>query len=127
MYVSPEIFAVVLSAVGVVVTFGVAMVAGFGWCVRRIDAAVARLEHRVDARIDALDERLTARIDAVEEKLTARIDAVEEKLTARIDAVEEKLTARIDALENRLTTETTDLRVAIARIEGTPRRLLTTH
>lgn len=102
---SPEIFAVVLSAVGVVVTFGVAMVAGFGWCVRRIDAAVARLEHRVDARIDALDERLTARIDAVEEKLTARIDA----------------------LENRLTTETTDLRVAIARIEGTPRRLLTTH
>lgn len=63
---SAETFAVVLSAVGIVLSLGTAMLAGFAWCVRRIDA---------------VDTTLTARIDAVDAKLTARIDAVADDVT----------------------------------------------
>ncbi|MFF7293999.1 hypothetical protein ACFY9N_15840 [Microbacterium sp. NPDC008134] len=70
---SAETFAIVLSAIGVVLTLGTTMLAGFAWCVRRIDA---------------VDTTLTARIDAVDMKLTTRID----KLTTRIDAVADDVT-----------------------------------
>ena len=53
-------------------------------------------------------------------RMDARIDGVEEKLTARIDGVEEKLTARIDGLA----ADVTDLKIAVARLEGPPRHLL---
>ncbi|WP_243408778.1 apolipoprotein A1/A4/E family protein [Microbacterium sp. TPD7012] len=106
MYVSVETLTIVISAIGIVLTLGASLFAGFAWMVRRIDA---------------VDTKLTTRINAVDEKLTARIDAVEEKLTARIDAVEEKLTARIDALAD----EVTGVKIAIARLEGPPRHLVT--
>ncbi len=60
------------------------------------------------------------RIDGVEQRLTARIDGVEEKLTARIDGVEEKLTARIDGVA----ADVTELKVAVARLEGPQRHLI---
>nr|WP_288873932.1 hypothetical protein [uncultured Microbacterium sp.] len=60
-------------------------------------------------------------MDAVDEKLSTRIDAVDEKLSTRIDAVDDKLSARIDAIA----TDVTDLKIAVARLEGPPRHLLT--
>ncbi|MFB4350533.1 hypothetical protein [Microbacterium sp. CR_7] len=49
MFVSAEIIAVVLSAVGIVVTLGASMFVGFAWCVRRTDAVERRLNDRIDA------------------------------------------------------------------------------
>lgn len=46
---SAEIIAVVLSAVGIVVTLGASMFVGFAWCVRRTDAVERRLNDRIDA------------------------------------------------------------------------------
>ncbi|MFJ4999188.1 hypothetical protein ACIP5T_13610 [Microbacterium sp. NPDC088619] len=83
MFVSAEIIAIVLSAVGLLLTLGGTMVAGFAWCVRRSDR--------------------------VEERLGARIDGVEERLGARIDAV---------------AADTTELKIAMARIEGPQRHLI---
>lgn len=80
---SAEIIAIVLSAVGLLLTLGGTMVAGFAWCVRRSDR--------------------------VEERLGARIDGVEERLGARIDAV---------------AADTTELKIAMARIEGPQRHLI---
>ena len=80
---SAEIIAIVLSAVGLLLTLGGTMVAGFAWCVRRSDCG---------------EERLGARIDGVEERLGARIDAV--------------------------AADTTELKIAMARIEGPPRHLI---
>ena len=113
---SAETLAIVISAIGVVLTLGVGLFAGFAWIVRRMDA----MESRLCERMDAGDRLLSDRIDALDARLTARIDAVEEKLTARIDAVEEKLTARIDALAG----EVTEVKIAIARLEGPPRHLV---
>lgn len=96
---STEVLAIIISAVGVVVTLGTSMFVG-----------AARMIRRIDDRIDAVDEKLSTRIDAVDEKLTARIDAVAEKLTARIDAV---------------AADVTDLKISVARLEGPPRHLLT--
>lgn len=53
-------------------------------------------------RMDAMGERL-------EERLGARIDAVEGKLGARIDVVERDLT---------------DVKISVARLEGTQRQFL---
>ncbi|AZH80030.1 hypothetical protein CSX12_17045 [Microbacterium sp. Y-01] len=55
-------------------------------------------------------------------RIDDRIDAVDEKLSTRIDAVDDKLSARIDAVA----TDVTDLKIAVARLEGPPRHLLTT-
>lgn len=81
---SVETLTIVISAIGIVLTLGASLFAGFAWMVRRIDA-------------------------------------VDTKLTTRIDAVDEKLTARIDALAG----EVTGVRIAIARLEGPPRHLVT--
>lgn len=94
VYVSSEIIAIVISAVGVVVTLGAALFAGFAWIVRRMDA---------------MELRLCDRMDAGDEKLGARIDSVDEKLGARIDA---------------LVGEVTGVKIAIARLEGPPRHLV---
>ena len=99
VYVSTEVIAIVISAAGVVVTLGASMFAGFAWILRRIDD----------------------RGDAVEDKLSARIDALDMRLSARIDGVEEKLGARIDALAG----EVTGVKIAVARLEGPPRHLVT--
>lgn len=96
---SIETLTIVLSAVGIVLTLGASLFAGFTWVVRHFDD----------------------RIDAVHEKLTTRIDAVEEKLTTRIDAVDLKLATRID----NLAVEVVDVKIAIARLEGPPRHLAT--
>ena len=53
---SAETFAVVLSAVGIVLSLGTAMLAGFAWCVRRIDAVDAKLTTRIDAVADDVTE-----------------------------------------------------------------------
>ncbi|KQQ67316.1 hypothetical protein [Microbacterium sp. Leaf320] len=105
MFVSAEIIAIVLSTVGLLLTLGGTMVAGFAWCIRRSD----RVEERLGARIDGVEQRLGARIDGVEEGLGARIDGVEQRLGARIDAV---------------AADTTELKIAMARIEGPQRHLI---
>ncbi|MFK0239957.1 hypothetical protein ACIQTX_03775 [Microbacterium sp. NPDC090281] len=63
---STEVLAIIISAVGVVVTLGTSMFVGAAWMVRRIDA---------------VDEKLSSRIDAVDEKLSTRIDAVAADVT----------------------------------------------
>lgn len=62
---------------------------------------------------------IVRRIDTVEQRLGTRIDTVEQQLSARIDTVNDRLGIRIDDL----TGEVTDLKVAVARWEGPPRRL----
>ncbi|MDX2400481.1 hypothetical protein [Microbacterium algeriense] len=96
---SPETLTIILSAIGVVLTLTTSLFAAGAWMVRRIDD-----------RIDAVDEKLSTRIDAVDDKLSTRIDAVDDKLSARIDAI---------------ATDVTDLKIAVARLEGPPRHLLT--
>ena len=56
---STEVLAIIISAVGVVVTLGTSMFVGAAWMIRRIDD-----------RIDAVDEKLSTRIDAVAADVT---------------------------------------------------------
>jgi len=121
--VSVEIITIVISAVGLLLALGGTMFAGFAWCIRRSDSLrtdLVGVETSLGTRIDGVEQRLTARINGVEEKLTARIDGVEQRLTARIDGVEEKLTARIDGVA----ADVTELKVAVARLEGPQRHLI---
>ncbi|GEC76886.1 hypothetical protein [Microbacterium maritypicum] len=56
---STEVLAIIISAVGVVVTLGTSMFVAGAWMIRRIDD-----------RIDAVDEKLSTRIDAVAADVT---------------------------------------------------------
>ena len=56
---STEVLAIIISAVGVVLTLGTSLFAAGAWMVRRIDD-----------RIDAVDQKLSARIDAVATDVT---------------------------------------------------------
>ncbi|MBP3976619.1 hypothetical protein [Microbacterium sp. BLY] len=100
---------IIVSAIGSVLTLGASLFAAGAWMIRRIDD-----------RIDTVETKLGTRIDTVETKLGTRIDSVESKIGTRIDSVEEKLGARIDAVA----ADVTDLKIAVARLEGPPRRLL---
>ena len=113
---SAEILAIVVSAVGIVLTLGTTMLAGFAWCVRRIDA----VDQKLGARIDALDRKSSERSDRLEHGLGARIDAVDQKSSERSDRLEHNLGARIDALA----ADVTDLKIAVARLEGPVRHLI---
>ncbi|WP_448721320.1 hypothetical protein [Microbacterium natoriense] len=95
MFVSVESITIVLSAIGVVLSLGASIFGGLAWVVRRIDS--------------------------VEGRLSGRIDSVEERLSGRIDSVEERLGGRIDSLA----TEVTELKIAVARLEGPQRHLYT--
>ncbi|MFJ3473235.1 hypothetical protein ACIPJ1_09900 [Microbacterium maritypicum] len=46
---STEVLAIIISAVGVVVTLGTSMFVGAAWTVRRIDAVDEKLSSRIDA------------------------------------------------------------------------------
>ena len=101
VYVSVETLTTIIGIVGVLASFASA----FAWLIRRMDA-----------RFDQFDVKLEARIDSVEARLTERIDAVETRLTERIDSVETRLTG----VEHGLV----DVKIAIARLEGPPPRLV---
>lgn len=112
---STETLAVILSALGLLITLGGGAAAGLAWVVRRFDA----FETKLTAQITAGDTALAAQIKTVESGLGQRIDA----LDLKIDAVDAKLTRRIDALHEDLT----EVKIAIARLEGPsrPPRLVT--
>ena len=61
-------------------------------------AAGAGMIRRIDERLGTVDHRLSTRINSVEGRLGARIDAV--------------------------AADVTELKIAVARLEGPPRRLL---
>lgn len=64
---SAEIIAVVVSAVGVVVTLGIGMFSGFAWVIRRTEKYTDNVEQRLGTRIDGVEQRL----GAVEQRLGA--------------------------------------------------------
>jgi hypothetical protein len=124
VHVSVETLTTIIGIVGVLASFGSAFV----WLLRRMDARFDQFDAKLDTRIDGVETRLTERIDGVEARLTERIDGVETRLTERIDGVETRLTERIDGVETRLTAVEhglVDVKIAIARLEGPPPRLLT--
>ena len=89
---------IIVRSIGSVLTLGASLFAAGAWMIRRIDERLGTVDHRLSPRIGSVEGRLGARIDTVEEKLGARIDAV--------------------------AADVTDLKIAVARLEGPPRRLL---
>jgi len=97
MYVSMEVIAIIACAVSVIVAF----VTACGWFLTRMDARFAAADARMDARFAAADARMDARFADVD----ARID----RLDDRMSGVEHELS---------------EVKVAIARLEGPLPRLV---
>lgn len=133
MFVSMEVIAMI----GSVVTIIIAMFSCFGWFLNRMDARIAQLDVKFDARIDELDPKfdaVDARFDALDAKFDSRIDRLDAKFEARFaavdtrfDAQDVKLGARFDRVDDRVSAlehEVSEVKVAIARLEGPPRHLI---
>ena len=67
---SMEVVAIVVSAIGVVLTLGTSFIAAGAWMVRRLDDRIDGLDRKISTRIDAVDEKLSTRIDAVASDVT---------------------------------------------------------
>ncbi|CAH0224612.1 hypothetical protein SRABI76_02598 [Microbacterium oxydans] len=109
----------VITMIGSVVTIVIAMFGCFGWFANQMDTRIAQLEVKMDARFAAVDERFVAvdaRFVAFDARFDARFDAQDEKLGARFDRVDDRLLAVEHAV--------TEVKVAIARLEGPPRHLI---
>ena len=118
MFVSME----VITILGSTVTIIVAMASGFGWLVTRMDSRFAASDARiamVEGRFSGMEERMDARFAASDARMNERFAMVEERFSG--------MDARFGALEERLSGiehEVTEVRIAVARLEGPPRRLI---
>ncbi|MFT4050907.1 MAG: response regulator [Microbacterium sp.] len=126
MFVSIETITTVISGVSLLLAF----FGAFGWMIHRTDGQLHTLRTEMVDQNTATRTELSARIDKSETELGARIDRVETELGARIDRVETELGARIDRVETEfggIRGEIVELKIAIARLEGPPQRLITTR
>jgi phage baseplate assembly protein W len=92
-----------------------------GWMIHRMDKISDRLETNLGSRIERVQTELGSRIERVETNLGSRIDRVETELGSRIERVKTELGVRIE----RVQTELVEVKIAVARIEGPPRHLVT--
>lgn len=120
----------VLTMLASAATILVALFGGFAWMIRRMDAGFAAHDAKMDARFAAQDVRFAAqdaRFAAQDERMDARFAAQDEKMDARFAGQDEKFDARFDRVEDRLGRvehELTDVKIAIARLEGPEPRLI---
>ncbi len=83
-----------VTMIGTAVAVIGALFAGFAWMIRQMDIRLGALETRLSGRMGALEKRLSARIDKVDQK---------------IDGVQR---------------EVTEVKIAVARLEGPQRHLV---
>ncbi|HIY87035.1 MAG TPA: response regulator [Candidatus Yaniella excrementavium] len=147
MYMSVEMIATIITAVGLLATLGGGLFAGFAWVLRRMDEEFATVDKRfvqVDARFAQVDERFAKaqisfndrfaqadtttsdRLALAEVSLDKRFAQAEARLDTRFAQVEQKLD-KMDERMNGVQTELTEVKVAVARLEGPRQRLIIPH
>ena len=117
---SAEILTTLLSGA----TLLVALAAGFGWMIQRIDG----VERRSIARDASLERRMDARFEHFEQRTDARDASLEQRMDARFERLEQRMDARFELVEQRLggvERELVEVKISIARLEGPPPRLQT--
>lgn len=91
----------------------------------RFEARTSARFDQVDARMDRMDTR-SDRMDVRLDRMDARLDdfAGQQRAMARDIAELQLSAARTEAAVESLTGDVADLKIAVARLEGPPRRLL---
>jgi hypothetical protein len=101
MFVSVEVITMLACAVSIIIAF----VSGCGWLINRMDVRFARMDARIDEKFAAQDAR-------IDEKFAAQDARIDEKFV------------RIDEKFVGAEHELAELRIAVARLEGPPRRFV---
>jgi hypothetical protein len=119
MFVSVEVITMLACAVSIIVAF----VSGCGWLINRMDVRFDRMDARIDERFaiqDArIDEKFAAQDARIDEKFAVQDARIDERF-ARIDERFERIDERFLGVGHELG----EIRIAIARLEGPPRRLI---
>jgi hypothetical protein len=108
MFVSVEVITMLACAVSIIVAF----VSGCGWLINRMDVRFDRMDARIDERFAIQDAR-------IDEKFAVQDARIDERF-ARIDERFERIDERFLGVGHELG----EIRIAIARLEGPPRRLI---
>ena len=120
MALSADTIGMIIALFAFMVSLGGGMGAAFSHLSKRLDA---RFDH-VDARFDQVDARF-AQVDARFDQVDARLDRMDARMD-RMDLRFDRMDGRMDRLEQgqaALEHELVEVKVAIARWEGPPRRL----
>jgi hypothetical protein len=112
MFVSVEVITMLACAVSIIIAF----VSGCGWLINRMDVRFARMDARIDEKFAAQDAR-------IDEKFAAQDARIDEKFAAQDARIDEKF-VRIDEKFVGVEHELAELRIAVARLEGPPRRFV---
>ncbi|OAN34025.1 hypothetical protein [Microbacterium sp. H83] len=133
MFVSVEMMTVIGCAVSIIVAF----VSACGWFLTRMDARFGALDASMGTRFAAQDARMEAGFAAQDATMDARFAAQDAAMEARFAAQDARMEARFaaqdtrfDRLEDRLSGvehELSEVKVAVARLEGPRTRLLTSR
>ncbi len=107
MYVSVEVITMLATAAATLVT----IVSGFGWMITRMDARFEAQDVKLELRFDRIDRRFE-RVDERFERIDERFERIDE----RFDRVDQRL--RLVELEM------TEVKIAVARLEGPTPRLM---
>lgn len=124
MFVSTETIAIVISAASLLL----GLASGFGWMIHRTDTQLRAFRDDLRGEIHTVESNLSKGIESGDASLGERINTVESRLTERINTVESNLTTRITRLEHSvdgMRGELVEVKIAVARLEGPPRHLVT--
>ncbi|MBY6060291.1 response regulator [Microbacterium esteraromaticum] len=102
MYMSTETITILIGIASLLL----ALAGGFGWMVHRMD----RIGAELNGRMDRMGAELNGRMDRMGAELNGRMDRMSAELNGRMD---------------RMSDELVEVKIAIARVEGPPRHLLT--
>jgi len=113
VFVSPDVIGMIIA----LFSFTVAVLGGVGAMLARQSKGLDARFDQVDARFEQVDARFV-QVDARFERLETRMD----RLDGRMDRLEDRMD-RLDGRMEHLSDELVGVKVAVARIEGPPRRL----
>ncbi|WDH79490.1 response regulator [Microbacterium esteraromaticum] len=102
MYMSAETITILIGIVSLLL----ALAGGFGWMIHCID----RMGTELNGRMDRTGAELNGRMDRMGAELNGRMDRMGAELSGRMD---------------RMSDELVEVKIAIARVEGPQRHLLT--
>ncbi len=120
MFVSVEVITMLACAVSIIIAF----VSGCGWLINRMDVRFARMEVRIDEKFAVQDARIDEKFALQDARIDEKFAAQDARIDERFARIDERF-ARIDEKFVGVDRELGELRIAIARLEGPPRRLAT--
>lgn len=120
---SAEILSIVIAAVGLFITLGGGLLAGFAWMVQRLDKQAAGLDQKMDKQAARIDQKLDKQAAGLDQKFDQHSARIDQKFESLRDEIRGEFTALRQDLGG-LQEGLGEVKIAVARLEGPRERLI---